>query len=201
MVKFVPVVTLTELSWLESICTMAKGSLQAAIVLISAFLSVCVPCAHGSNNVAWESAVGFSPSNIVVSAGDTVYFSNIDLHGFSVTITISGMTSFSLTPYHSRAITFPAIGSFSVASSYGEAAQVVVQAPPIALANPRLSGNQFLFDATGLTAGKTNVALYCTNLSSGSWIPMATNIAIASSQTLTNPLVLSRRFYRIYQIP
>lgn len=201
MVKIAEAVTLTEYGLLRSICLMVKGSLHATSALILGFLSVGVSLAHGSNNVSWESTLGFDPNSIIVSPGDTVYFSDIDLHGFSVTITISGMSSFSLSPYHSRAVTFPTIGTFSIASNFGDVAQVMVQPPPIALSNPRLSGNQFLFDVTGLSAGKTNVVLYCTNVSSGVWVPLLTNTATASSQTLTNPLVLSRRFYRLYQIP
>lgn len=70
---------------------------------------------------------------------------------------------------------------------------------PVALNSSRLTAGQFLFDVTGLTAGKTNIVLVSTDLAS--WTPVQTNIASSASFTVTNTTALARQFYRILQLP
>lgn len=69
----------------------------------------------------------------------------------------------------------------------------------IDLLSPRISGGRFLFDATGLATGKTNVLLMSSNLES--WQPVATNLAASASLTVTNSLSSSPHFYRLLQLP
>ncbi|MDW8308638.1 MAG: Ig-like domain-containing protein [Verrucomicrobiales bacterium] len=75
----------------------------------------------------------------------------------------------------------------------------VVGGGPIQLSAPRRVGNQFLFDATGLTPGRTNVLQVSTNLVS--WTGLQTNVATAASATFTNALLPGARFYRLVQRP
>lgn len=70
---------------------------------------------------------------------------------------------------------------------------------PIQLAAPRRVGDQFLFDAAGLTVGRTNVLEVSTNLQN--WIALQTNVATAPSFTFTNALLPGRRFFRLVQWP
>jgi plastocyanin len=75
----------------------------------------------------------------------------------------------------------------------------VVSAAPIQLSAPRRVGNQFLFDVTGLTVGRTHVLQSSTNLQS--WIGIQTNVAAATSATFTNAVLPGARFYRVVQWP
>jgi len=79
----------------------------------------------------------------------------------------------------------------------------VVAAPPtpIRLGSARRVGGQFIFDVTGLMVGRTNVVECCTNLSVGTWFPVATNIATSTSTSVTNAVTAMPRFYRIHQMP
>lgn len=67
------------------------------------------------------------------------------------------------------------------------------------LISPRMAGDQFLFDVTGLTSGKTNVLQTSTNLIS--WMSAKTNIAASAFMTVTNAPAPGPRFYRILQLP
>jgi hypothetical protein len=69
----------------------------------------------------------------------------------------------------------------------------------ITLATPRWLNGSFLFDATGLTPGKTNVLQTSSDLIS--WQPAATNVAVATSLTLTNTPASATCFYRLGQLP
>jgi hypothetical protein len=71
----------------------------------------------------------------------------------------------------------------------------------VALGSPRLLDGLFLFDVTGLTAGKTNVVEYCTDLSAGLWTSTATNTAASDSATITNAVAAGPRFYRVFELP
>lgn len=67
----------------------------------------------------------------------------------------------------------------------------------ISLSAPRMSGNQFLFDVAGLTIGKPNVVQTSTNLTA--WTPIKTNVAAATSATVTNTPGPGAHFYRVMQ--
>ena len=64
---------------------------------------------------------------------------------------------------------------------------------------PRIAAGSFLFDVTGLTAGKTNVLQTSTNLVS--WQPAKTNLAVGPAMTVTNPPSSGAHFYRLLQLP
>lgn len=70
---------------------------------------------------------------------------------------------------------------------------------PIHLSAPRMAGGQFLFDAAGLTVGKTNVVQTSTNLTN--WTSIKTNFAAAVAATITNAVTAGPRFFRVLQWP
>ena len=71
-----------------------------------------------------------------------------------------------------------------------------------ALAAPRILAGQFVFVASGLIAGKTNVLLTSTNLTApiASWARLSTNVAKASMMSFTNAQKTSA-FFRLLQLP
>lgn len=75
----------------------------------------------------------------------------------------------------------------------------VTSGGPIQLSAPRRAGGVFLFDATGLTIGRTNVLQASTNLQT--WVGLQTNVATATTATFTNALLPGARFYRLVQWP
>jgi hypothetical protein len=73
---------------------------------------------------------------------------------------------------------------------------------PLTLSAPTIVAGRFQFTATGLTAGKTNVLQTSTNLAAtANWVPIATNVATASSMSFTNPTSTGRYFFRLLQLP
>jgi hypothetical protein len=67
------------------------------------------------------------------------------------------------------------------------------------LESARQEGSQFLFAATGLTVGKTNVLQASTNLTS--WVAIKTNVANNASLAFTNATALPGRFFRLVELP
>jgi plastocyanin len=72
----------------------------------------------------------------------------------------------------------------------------------LALAAPRTLAGQFVFNASGLTLGKTNVLLTATDLpaSRTGWVGLATNVANATTMSFTNAQKV-RSFFRLIQLP
>ena len=81
--------------------------------------------------------------------------------------------------------TFNNPGTFSytdqVEGNNGQIEVIQTATPTITLESPRIEGGQFLFEATGLTIGKTNVLLTSTNLTA--WNAVNTNL----TANTTNP--------------
>jgi len=71
----------------------------------------------------------------------------------------------------------------------------VLGAPELNLAN-----GQFIFSASGLSVGSTNILQACANLNSANWVSVATNVANASTASFTNAVVASHQFYRLVQL-
>ncbi len=69
----------------------------------------------------------------------------------------------------------------------------------ISLNTPRVAGNRFVFEVTGLSVGKTNILQTSTYLSS--WSGIRTNVASASSTSVTNITGPGPHFYRVIQLP
>jgi len=80
---------------------------------------------------------------------------------------------------------------------------ITVQNPgPIRLTALKLAAGRFSFNASGLTAGKTNIVQVSTNLAfSAGWVSIATNVATGSSASFTNAVSGGRGFFRLLQQP
>jgi len=91
-----------------------------------------------------------------------------------------------------------AIATDNLGAESTNSIRITVTAPSVGLVGPRMSGGQFLFDASGLTAGRTNVLQTSTDF--GSWISIETNVAAGSSATFTNAATAQHRFYRLLEL-
>lgn len=95
----------------------------------------------------------------------------------------------------------------AVAVDYGEAAvtnsiTITVRPPTLLLSNARKAGGQFVFDVSGVTAGKSVVLEARSTLAdANSWVALRTNVAAATSISLTNPLSPGTAFFRACQLP
>jgi len=171
------------------------------VLIVGIFLSF-VPKVRGGLFVVWDYDNGFSPNSVQITSGETLVWANLDGYGFDVRITFDNGLTFFLPNLNTEAVTFPSAGTYGFHSDYGDNGFVTVILPPppaISLDAPRLEGNQFLFDATGLTVGKTNVLEGSTNLMS--WISISTNVAADTSLTFTNVANLPCRFFRLIELP
>ena len=79
---------------------------------------------------------------------------------------------------------------------------ITVQPPTLLLSNARNAGGLFVFDVSGVTAGKSVVLeTRSTVANSASWVAVRTNVAAATSISLTNPISPGAGFFRAYQLP
>lgn len=158
--------------------------------------------------VGWDSDFGFSPSSVTINVGDTVVWTDNDPdwptqitsdnsfgdpNWFTVYLADIGETG---------QWTFDTVGTIGYHDDWGNSGSVTINnSTPvtISLAPPRLSDGAFVFDADGLTAGKTNVLEVSTNLTD--WTAVVTNVAANSSQTFTNSVDAGSHLYRVVQLP
>src|SRR6266516_393412 len=91
-----------------------------------------------------------------------------------------------------------AIATDNLGAQSTNSIRIRVSGPAIGLAAPRMARGQFLFDATGLTVGRTNVLQTSTDLAS--WTSIETNLAAGSFTTFTNAPSAERRFYRLLEL-
>jgi plastocyanin len=112
------------------------------------------------------------------------------------------------TPPYAASITNLDVGTYTLVAEAAETnagylssatITITVTPPPISLVAPRNCLGEFLFDLTGLAAGKTNVVLASPDLVS--WTAVETNIATDTSLTVTNPMSATCQFYRVLQMP
>ena len=158
-----------------------------------------------TNNAAFPAPATFTvQATASASAGDSINDVQFFLDNGSGANSIADVFS----PPYTTGVTNLAAGAYTLTAIatdvYGLTGTnaitfTVTGGAPVALNSPRLATGQFLFDMTGLTAGKTNVVLVSTDLAS--WIPVQTNIASSASFTVTNSTAAGRQFYRIVQLP
>lgn len=91
-----------------------------------------------------------------------------------------------------------AIAADNLGAQSTNSIRITVSGPAVGLTAPRMASGQFLFDATGLTAGRTNVLQTSTDLAS--WSATETNVAASSSATFTNAASAGLRFYRLLEL-
>ncbi len=177
--------------------------------LFASFLLAAQSAAAAIYNVSVNEA-SFSPALLTIHAGDTVVWENVDDFFFHTTTSDLAATDpnfwtgFMLDQGDTFEHTFDSVGTFTYHDQYGNGhGTITVQAievpPLISLDSPRQAGGQFVFDATGLTVGKTNVLLASTNLTG--WVAIKTNVASNASMTFTNAMTLPRRFFRLLEQP
>jgi len=189
---------------------MKKGLAQGGSPLLVALLiSAGLPLQAETYYVTVDD-FGFSPATLTIQIGDTVVWENTDEEDFPHTTTSTlGLLQngywdgdlFSLGDTFQQIFTFA--DSFDYTDQGGPGTGTitvnpVVVTPVINLESPRLAGGQFLFEATGLTVGKTNVLLRSTNLTA--WLPLSTNVAASASVTFTNAAT-GQGFYRVLELP
>ena len=185
------------------VCTGSTGWLASLILLLTwpAVAATYTVTVNGSH---------FSPNALTIEVGDTVVWDDEDNFGDPHTTT-SSLGIFNpnywrgvlVDPGDTFARTFSNVGTFNYfdeADTGTGTITVILPAPPgIVLNSPRKEGAQFMFDATGLTVGKTNVLLTSTNLIS--WTAIKTNVAADTAMTFTNAMTLPRRFFRLLERP
>jgi len=100
-----------------------------------------------------------------------------------------------------RGFDFNYLGTFGYHDDWGHNGSVTVTAAAqtINLVTTGISGNKFLFDATGLNTSKTYVVETSTNLVV--WNPIQTNVASSSSMSFTNPVSAGSHFFRLQEQP
>ena len=175
---------------------------ETVYVTVNAAVPLAVTITDPTNNAAFT-APATVPITAVPSGGAGYY----DVEFFVGTNSIDDIFD---APYTSTATNLPA-GTYTLTAivtdyNFDQATNAITitvsGAPAIVLSTPRIAGNQFLFNVAGLTVGKTNVVQYCTNLSIGTWIATATNVAASSTRTVTNALGgVGSRCYRVFQRP
>lgn len=169
-------------------------------VYVNALLPLSVAITDPTNNTVFT-----APATFTITAepsGGATPYSWVD---FYVGTNLIGYTFDA--PYTNAVTNLPA-GTYTVTAvvvddSFNEATNaitvIVNSAAPVLLSVPRSSGNQFLFDVNGLTAGKTNILQTSTNFTS--WTSLKTNVAVTSSMTFTNTTGSGSHFFRVLQLP
>jgi len=151
---------------------------------------------------------GFSPAEQFIAVGDTVVWVNND-EFFPHTTTSDLLVTdpdywngvlFDFEDTFQKSFNTPGTFDYHDAASTSTGSIIVspAMAPNIVLGAARLSGGQFLFEATGLTVGKTHVLQASTNLIS--WSAVSTNVAVADTHSFTNALTTGRWFYQVVEL-
>ena len=149
----------------------------------------------------------YSPSSLVISAGDTVtWVNNDDFFFHDATSTTGLFTTGTLDTDETATLSFDTPGVYpyrdSLISSMTGTITVNAAPPPPVRAElifPRLLPNgAFRFTVTNLTIGTTNVIEASTNLLT--WTARATNVAAGTTLNFTNA-ASGFRFFRSWQWP
>ena len=189
---------------------MSKGLLRGALSLITGLLFLIGLQIQAAVYYVGVDGSGFSPATLPIEVGDTVIWVNND-DTFPHTTT-SDLPFFNANYWDGTLVdqsdtfsqTFNNAGTFTYRDQLDIGTGTIIVSVPsatpvITLESPRLTGGQFLFEATGLTVGKTNVLLSSTNLTS--WTSIRTNVAAGSSMTFTNATSPGQRFFQVMERP
>jgi len=176
-----------------------EAAVGLAILLICAYGS---PLAVGQTVVSID-ATGFQPNQITIPVGSSILWLNLDSASTHTTTSDKPVGdpdywNVSLPYFQFYTRTFVRAGTFPYHDNVsGFTATVIVTAPQ--LGAPRLANGWFIFDATGLTAGRTNVVQSSTTLTT--WSATQTNVAPGSSMTLSNAITVGPKFFRLLELP
>lgn len=151
----------------------------------------------------------FSPATLTIEPGNSVVWENLDdIFSHSTTSDLSVIdpnywNGLLVNSGDTFGFTFNNVGTFTYHDQLDSGTGSITVIPPlppvIILESARNEGGQFLFAATDLTAGKTNVLQASTNLTS--WAAIQTNVADRASLTFTNATTLPRHFFRLVKLP
>jgi plastocyanin len=177
-------------------------------VLISLILLIALP-AEAATRYVTVNGPSFSPATLTIAPGDTVVWENTE--DFFPHTTTSDLSLSDPNCWDGLLVgqgdtfdhTFNSPGTFTYHDKLDSGTGTITVSLPaptgIVLESARQEGSQFLFAATGLTAGKTNVLQASTNLTS--WVAVTTNVANNPSLTFTNATTLPARFFRVVELP
>jgi plastocyanin len=177
-------------------------------VLTTLILLVALPAEAATYDVTVNGS-SFSPATLTIEAGDMVVWENLD--DTSAHSTTSDLSVINPNYWNDLLVnsgdtfgfTFNNVGIFTYHDQLDSGTGSITVIPPvlpvIILESARNEGGQFLFAATGLTEGKTNVLQASTNLTS--WLAIQTNVANGASLTFTNVTTLPRHFFRLVELP
>jgi plastocyanin len=189
--------------------TMKTSLFASASAFLAAAVILSTPQSQAETHFVSVDGSGFSPSTVDINTGDTVVWVNND-ETFSHTTT-SDLPVLNPDYWNGLLVdfedtyskTFNNVGTFTYHDQLdigtGTVNVTAPVAPVITLASPRIEAGLFLFEATGLTVGKTNVLEQSSNLVQ--WVPVSTNIAVTSSMTFTNPASAGPRLFRVFEQP
>ena len=152
---------------------------------------------------------GFSPSQLTINQGDEVLWISVDEtfpHTTTSDLFITDPNYWN-GPLFSEGEYFLWVFENAGVFDYGDAFTsntgtiTVLPVTPtvIELTAPRREGNQFLFDVTGLTVGRSVVLEGSTNLVN--WTAISTNQVQITPMTITDSIGPAHKFFRVYQTP
>lgn len=177
---------------------------STVISIATALLCFSLPGPVAGQQVVTVAASGFAPDQLTINVGDSVMWLNLDMAGPHSTTSDKPAgdpdhwnVTLNYFEFYTRSFVRP--GAFAYHDNMGGfTGTIIVTAPMVPrLEAPTLADGQFIFRATGLTVGKTNVIQSSTNLTS--WIPIQTNTASSSSMNFSNVTSAGRHFYRLVE--
>ena len=184
---------------------MSKSPFHSAFLFIATVvISANFPSSAHAQQFVSITASGFTPNQLTISIGDSVLWFNYDSNSVHTTTSDKppGDADYwnrSLNYFEFYTRTFQHAGTFTYHDNVGSfTGTIIVNGPAPLLEAPRLVNGQFVFNATSLTAGKTNALYSSTNLTQ--WAAIQTNVAISSSMTFTNAAGAGLTFYRLLEI-
>jgi hypothetical protein len=153
-------------------------------------------------DVVWTYLEGFDPPVVQIMAYEAVFWTNLDPFTLDTRVTFDGGFSFLLENLTTQGVVFEEPGVYEYWDDGAEnlGTVIVLEPPPtgILLEFPRFEGNQFVFDVSGLSFGKTNVVQVSTNLVA--WVSVSTNENLSATMSFTNNATLPVSFYRVIEL-
>ena len=170
--------------------------IDTVIVQVNSVQPLAVAITDPTNNAAFT-----APATFIVTALPSGGAGSYDVEFFVGTNSIGDVFT---SPFTNTATALLA-GTYAISAvvtdlNFDRATNTIsVTVNPLVLAAPRVVANQFLFDVSGLTVGKTNIVQ--TSGGSATWSGLKTNLAGSISTTITNSLLSGPRLFRVIQLP
>lgn len=174
--------------------------LHSGTVNVSVNVPPSVTITNPANNAVFTPPASFT---FAANASDTDCDGLSDVAFYVGTTLVADVFS---SPY-STVVTNLAAGNYTLKviaydNGGGSATNSITIHVQIILSGVKVTAGQFLFTATGLTVGKTNIVEVSTNLvPSANWSGIGTNLATSTSASFTNAVSGKSRFFRLHQLP